>query len=183
MNMNSEQYVGWKTMTLKYEKITFMYPSNWKLVDNSISSPQNLGGCTYPGHDYIILTSPNNNHVNLQTGIDCIGDVIAKSFGSIPVKSLGENLFLDFEADSFEVNPTGPSFACLAPSTTADSWLSFNSKNIFPSEGNPSAPMNSFCFTPFTGSDFQSAPNLTVEQIESNVDFNDAKLIFESMTY
>ncbi len=180
----SGPYAGWKTAALTYEKISYLYPSNWTVDDQSVSLPKSKNSCVYPGIDKIYLTSPSKEQVVLQTGIDCIGDGGVTSFGSVPVNSLGQSLYLDFVAYS-QLSPSSPSFSCLAKNTDQQPSSYFDSKNVF-STG--STPANSFCYYPYmfytdVGGDITSPPAQTVSSIENSADFNTAKLIFESLKY
>ncbi|HUY53423.1 MAG TPA: hypothetical protein VMV24_02515 [Candidatus Dormibacteraeota bacterium] len=199
-------YAGWVSAELQYEKISYKYPSNWKLKDSSVSIPKSLGNCTYPGSDYVSLTSPNGDSVVLKTGVDCIGDGGSYILGSIPIKSLSSDVFLSFQNTVIgvqAVNPTQPSFACLEPNanTGNGSPLAFDSKNIFYGGGGDSnnKPVNEFCYYPSKFNENEgnsvntdSSNNISINysvisqpisSIENEQDFNTAKLIFESMAY
>ena len=181
-------YAGWRTETLQYEKITYQYPSNWTLTDQSAASTQS-SGCVYPGTDQVTLTSPSMEQVVLHTGTDCIGDGGALSFGSVPVNSLGQKLYVALENNSGSEPPapTYPTFACLAQTSSPNTPLDFTSRNIHFSGGESSPPANSFCYYPYDASSDASsgnaAPVESVSSIENSTDFATAKLIFESMKY
>ena len=57
-----DPYAGWKTGTLKYEKLSFKYPSNWNLVDSSVTGSQYQ---FQPGIDILKLISPTGSQINL----------------------------------------------------------------------------------------------------------------------
>ncbi len=190
VTQQSGPYTGWKTATLKYEKITYNYPANWNVKDLSFSSPKGKG-CIYPGSDEIYLTSPSNEQVAIRTGIDCIGDGSAAAFSSTTIKSLGQNLYLVLENNIGIVNPTAaqPSYACLARSTKPDTPMDFKSKNIFDS-GNGVSTLNYFCYYPYNLYGIQTStdpskkiPDETAASITNSKDYATAKLIFESMHY
>ncbi len=180
-------YAGWETATLQYEKITYKYPSDWT-VTNYSGGP----GCVTPGSDYIYLTSPSNEQVELRTGVSCIGDAGAVDYGTaIPISSLGQNLYIVFEnwAGDVSPGPTYPQFACLAMTSSPNTPLDFVSRNILINDTTISnrTTNDSFCYYPYN----QSAANTTntsppvesVSSIENSPDFTTAKLIFESMHY
>jgi hypothetical protein len=173
-------YTGWKSATLVYEKISYKYPSNWTLMDKSSSS----NDCVKPGSDLVYLTSPTNEQVVLQTGLNCIGDAGATTFGSDNMTTMGQSMFLVYENST---NPTGPSptspdWACLAPTANPSTPLAFETKNIQSTDND--SPVSSFCYYPYDYSSLTgTAPTESVSSIQSSNDFTTAKLIFESMTY
>jgi hypothetical protein len=177
-------YAGWKTATLKYEKISYNYPTNWIVKDDSIDVPKSQNGCAYPGHDVVTLVSPSGTQVAFNAGQDCFGGGNTKAFGSAPIKALGQDLYLVFEGDAPPAPPsTGPNSACLAPTANPETSFSFTSKNIF-HKGDGGPPVNSFCFFAYNPSNYAGAPpSLTVAQIENSADYATAKMIFESMHY
>lgn len=179
-------YAGWKTATLQYDKIMYQYPSSWTVTDKSVTY-----GCVTPGSDDIYLTSPSNEQIELRTGVSCIGDGGAVTFGSaIPVESLGQKLYIAFEdwAGEGSPGPTTPQFACLARTSSPNTPLDFVSKNIFLNDSSSSdkSTNSSFCYYPYNQLTVQSAdqlPTESVSSIENSTDFATAKLIFESMHY
>lgn len=179
-------YAGWKTGTLQYEQISYMYPANWSVKNQSVASPQSQDDCVYPGSDQITLTSPTNEQVMLQTGIDCIGDAGAQAFGAIPITSLGQSLYLALENYDIDgsPSPSSPQFACLAQSSTPTTPNDLSSKNIFESGDSGAPPANSFCYYPYDSTTVgANGPTESVSSIENSTDFAAAKLIFESMKY
>ncbi|MGZ6005770.1 MAG: hypothetical protein ACXWLH_06550 [Candidatus Saccharimonadales bacterium] len=181
-----DPYDGWKSATLQYERIDYKYPSDWKITDDSAASPKSAGGCTYPGHDLVTISSPSGTQVSINAGQDCFGDAETKAFGYLPIKSLGQNLYLVFEGSSGPIDaPTGPDSACIAQTTNPGSNFDLKSKNIFYNgEGSGSEPVNSFCYLPYDPKTVTAAPPAsTVSQIKATKDFNTAKLILESMHY
>jgi len=178
-------YAGWKTSTLQYERITYQYPSNWTVTDNSAASPKSQNGCTYPGHDLITLNSPSGTEVAFNAGQDCFGYPGDTSFGSVPIDSLGQKLYLAFEASNYDSTLTSPNYACLARSPSPNGQFDFKSRNIYDDPDSFSAPENSFCYIPYNPSNYQTTdpPSFTIAQIEATPDYNTAKLIFESMHY
>lgn len=174
------------TATLEYEKITYLCPSGWTMTNLYPEPPvtKSQAGCVYPGFDDIVLTSPTNETIGLITGKDCVGDGGSTPFESMPINSLGENIYLVLEG----VGPNGakatsPGFACLAQSSTPKSPLDFTSKNIFYAGLGSSQPLNSFCYYPNNVNSSSTPPTQTASSIEDSVDFSTAKSVFESMHY
>jgi hypothetical protein len=120
-----DPYAGWKTGTLKYEKITFKYPADWTLDDYSMpysppGSEVNPYSCLKPGEDKILLTSPYGSTVNMGVSkdegiIECGGGGFAGNFpDSITfaapesVKFAGSDIFIvyPYDLDVLGVNGT-----------------------------------------------------------------------------
>lgn len=173
-NTATNPYAGWKTGSLQYEKITYEYPGNWALSDNSQSASQveAQGGCTVSnGADDVTLTAPGGATVELSTGQECkAGLGYGPYAGFIPIKVLGKNYYLA------GADPTDPSHIVnmvVATNTSSDNLSFPASKNITGSD----SPVNVFSFTPADS----SGESLTA--LESDPSFTTAKLIFESMLY
>jgi hypothetical protein len=188
-----DPYAGWKTGTLKYEKISFKYPSNYTIKDESIAMPQSSDLCVYPGIDHITLTTPGGKLIKLDAGMSCFGDYSTFSFGSIPIKAFGQDMYLTFVGGGTAsvINnqiPTGPSGLCLTPNSShmgeIVSVFPFKSKNIF-INGGEGTGINSFCFYPYTSENLVNgiAPDLTTTKIQNSPDYKNAVLIFESLSY
>lgn len=173
----ADPYEGWKTSTLKYEKISFKYPSNWTLADKSEAYPKSAKGCTYPGHDLVTLTSPNQSTFNFNEGQACFGYIGDTNYGSVPVKSLGQDMFIGFlgYADTY-ISKDKPDAACLIATSDGAGRYDLKSKNIFFNDEESKPTSNMFCYSP------KGTPN-SAGEIKSSPDFATAKLIFESLSY
>lgn len=178
-----DPYTGWKSASLKYEKVAYKYPSDWTVTDKSASSPKGAG-CVYPGTDNVILTSPSNHQVELRTGLECNGGAGAKIFDTIPVASLGQNLHISLAASDLSGTPTDPTSACLYPTATQAGYPpNLKSKNLFVN-GSSDIPDDEFCYFPYLfNSRDGTPPQLSASEMENSADFTTAKLIFESMKY
>lgn len=165
-------YAGWKTSSLQYEKITYEYPANWTLSDNSQTASQveAEGGCAVsPGEDNVTLTSPSGATVGLITGLECrAGAGYGPYVGFIPIKVLGSNDYI-----AAAPNSTNIVNAIVAINNSTYGLKFPPSKNIF----GPDNPTDGFSFTPAD----TSGESLTA--LESDPSFTTAKLIFESMHY
>jgi hypothetical protein len=176
---SSDPYTGWTSASLKYEQLSYKYPSNWTLKDYSTSSPKSAGNCVYPGVDDAILISPSGSEVNLYAGFDCKGNAQVTSFGSVPISTMGQNDYLVYMGDNVGSDPTMPSYACLSPTSSAASNVTYSSKNIFETSGT-GTPNNFFCYSPYGTNSMHNQP---ISGIENSTDYSTAKLIFESMHY
>jgi Tfp pilus assembly protein PilV len=181
----TDPYAGWRTATLKYEQVSYRYPADWTVTDTSASTPKDdSNGCVYPGTDSVVLTSPSNHQISLRTGVDCLGGSGAKTFDSIPVISLGQNLYITLAAASLDSTPADPTSACLSPTATQAGYpTGIKSKNIF-FDGGFDVPGDDFCYWPYLfNSSGATPPQLTASQMKNSADFATAKLVFESMKY
>lgn len=177
-------YAGWNTATIKYEQISYKYPSTWTLSDSSTPSPKGSDGCVYPGQDKVVLTSPSSHRLEFDTGLLCIGGSGAKTFDSIPVMSLGKNLYITLAAPSEGSTTTNyATSGCLSTTTKQASYPTsdLKSKNIFVNGSSSEAPVNEFCYWTYLSN--TSPPQLSISEVEQSADFATAKLVFESMKY
>ena len=172
-----DPYAGWKTGTLKYEKLSFKYPSNWNLVDSSVTGSQYQ---FQPGIDSLKLISPTGSQIYLDAAGGKSGTT-AVVVDSTPITFLGGRDYLNARGD--RANADGPNALvydeCIGTTPTT-ALPDIKTKNITASVaaggaeiGDPARIM--FCFSPLS-------PN-TSESIKASVDFATAKLIFESMKY
>jgi len=172
-----DPYAGWKTGTLKYEKLSFKYPSNWNLVDNSVT------GSKYafqPGIDILKLISPTGSQIDLDAGGGSSGtsDVVVDS---TPITFLGGNDYLNaLTYPKAYADPSSLVYSECIGTTPTTALPDVKAKNVTASVaagsfeiGDPARLL--FCFSPMS-------PN-TSESIKSSADFATAKLIFESMKY
>jgi hypothetical protein len=172
-----DPYAGWKTGTLKYEKLSFKYPSNWNLVDNSVTGSKYA---VQPGIDILKLISPTGSQIFLEDAGGKSGTT-AVVVDSTPITFLGGRDYLN--ALGGGANADGPNALvydeCIGTTPTT-ALPDIKTKNITSSVaagayaiGDPARI--DFCFSPLS-------PN-TSESIKASVDFATAKLIFESMKY
>ena len=172
-----DPYAGWKTGTLKYEKLSFKYPSNWNLVDSSVTGSQYQ---FQPGIDSLKLISPTGSQIYLDAAGGKSGTT-AVVVDSTPITFLGGRDYLNALGD--RANADGPnalvSNECIGTTPTT-ALPDIKTKNITASVaaggtgiGDPARII--FCFSPLS-------PN-TSESIKASVDFATAKLIFESTSY
>ncbi len=64
-------YTGWKSYTLKYEKMTFKYPSDLTVQDTSMATT--AADNVTPGMDRVRLVGSGGFVLSIQTGLDGIG--------------------------------------------------------------------------------------------------------------
>ncbi len=165
-----------KSGSLKYEKISFFYPADWTIVDSSESFPKDGNSCTYPGHDKVTLTSPSGSKMDFNAGQACFGYKGDINYGSIPIKTLGQNLYLSFLGYiDPEISGNIPDAACLVQTADAESRF-FPSKNIFFNDAESKPTSNMICYTP-------KEKVTSADSIKQSIDYNAATRIIESMKY
>ena len=165
-----------KSGSLKYEKISFFYPADWTIVDSSESFPKDGNSCTYPGHDKVTLTSPSGSKMDFNAGQACFGYKGDINHGSIPIKTLGQNLYLSFLGYiDPEISGNIPDAACLVQTADAESRF-FPSKNIFFNDAESKPTSNMICYTP-------KEKVTSADSIKQSIDYNAATRIIESMKY
>jgi len=170
-----DPYAGWKTGTLKYEKISFKYPADWTLTEEHSS-------LQVDNADTTLLTSPSGNVLTLRTGIIAGGSPM-KTYASVPITFLGKPTQLQIQASSEELLVTGTPDQ---PTQAVVSGGSITAKNI-----TQVCNVNQVCKTDnyfsYNNGPIDSSNNKpvyeSVSSMEANPDFSKAKLIFESMHY
>lgn len=163
-------YAGWNTYTLKLEKITFHYPSSWKLKNMSDSN-----------NDFVILTGSNNFQMTIGAGA-AVSDAGFPFGGSYvvqadPITFLGKPGYIDLWTD--EGNTSTSIYSMWVSSSSTQAHDFFPSKNIKPNASNSYVVVLMDYQAP-------SATNFTNEPlsyVEADPNFKDAKLIISSMTY
>ena len=170
-----DPYAGWKTGTLKYEKITFKYPADWTLTDY----PPSL---QVDNADTTLLASPSGNVITLRTGIIAGGSPM-KTYASVPITFLGKPTQLKIQASSEGSLVTGTPDQ---PTGAAVSGGFIPAKNITQvcnvNQVCPTDDYFSYSNGPKDSSNNQPVYK-SVSSMENNPDFSKAKLIFESMHY
>jgi hypothetical protein len=170
-----DPYAGWKTGTLKYEKISFKYPTDWTLTEEHPS-------LQVDNADNTLLTSPSGNVITLRTGIIAGGSPM-KTYASVPITFLGKPTQLQIQASSEELLVTGTPDQ---PTQAVVSGGSTTAKNIT-QECNVNQVCGTGNYFSYNNGPIDSSNNQpvyeSVSSMEANPDFSKAKLIFESMHY
>lgn len=173
-------YAGWKTATLKYERLTFEYPPNWRLTNVSYAAGSNSVTCSNPGKDSASLVTPNNETLFLDTGSGC-QSLTARQIASVPVSVLGQTDYLSIADNDRSSSDNGqPTEACLSTSPTSFAPPLSRNVQIDPGFGVPA--VNDFCLTFHLLSNFVPV-HKTVAAVESDPSLATAKLVFESFRY
>lgn len=173
-------YAGWKTYTLKYEKLTFKYPSNWQVIDDSNGPNEN------PHTDNVDFKSPDSFNFNIIDGMKPGGDPRSLDSDSpISVTFAGQPMYLIFS------HPSMPKLTNQDPNSVGSMNLLTNPKDEY------SWPKDKNVFSTSTvnggGSNMSihawyqtsSGPKYfsSVQQAMNDSEYKNAKLVIESMNY
>jgi hypothetical protein len=182
----SNPYAGWKTYTLKYEKLTFKYPSDWTLSEylsstNASGSSQNT--------DKVDLSAPGvtkgNSTLSIEDGVNENNIPLSTSSllyaNPVNVKFIGNNNYLLFAKamhPGLDPNSLGCSVLVysLAKSSSDNAKLPV-AKNAIDNNGNNNLYIVA-CETPG-----QTFTTTTVNQAIKDPVLQTNKLIIESMHY
>jgi hypothetical protein len=163
-------YAGWSTYTLKQEDITFKYPSTWALKDMSDSND-----------DYEILSGSNDFQMTVGAGA-AVSAVNAPEGGDTVVQAdsvtfAGQPAFLDLWTDEGAGSNSIYSIWLSQSSTQAGDF--FPSKNITFNAPN-SRVVALIDYNAPNAAHFTNEP---LSYVENDINYKDAKLIIDSMSY
>lgn len=179
-------YKGWKSASLKYEKMSFKYPNTWQISDTS-QDEVGTGGTATPGADDVTLTSPTGLYVSImsgQAGVDTNGSLIGLST-SRPINTLGGSYFLVYYTHKAQ-STTEARGACINKTASSTGGPSIASKNIQLAgiaSGAAISAANLICIGYPAPNSTSPVPVKPVSAFEQDASYNDAKLILESLTY
>jgi hypothetical protein len=180
-----DPYKGWKTYTLKYEKLTFMYPPSWS-IDDTTDWIGPTGVINNPGLDGLAVNGPDSFQISIEAGtpIDSV------TLGGVPtVRGADKLTFL--EGDSYVVytsfspsnNTIDLTYLNASPANTAPQYIS---KHIMPrAMANGATHGNLVISFGYTGSPNGEDVSKHQSVVEARQDPNYAatKSIIESMHY
>lgn len=173
-------YIGWNSATLKYEKLSFQYPPNWTLKNTSYIAGSPNVSCVNPGTDNATLAISSYESMILQTGSACSA-TSATQVASLPITVLGNKYFISILDNDLSSTDNGlPTEACL--STSSSSLSGLPSKNIFIDPADSGSPIDFFCYLNQPVNNATPVHKATAV-MESDSNFNKAKLVFESLKY
>jgi len=163
-----DPYAGWKSYTLQYEKLSFLYPNSWKF-SNSTSADG----------DDISLTSPGGLTVFIITGAHPPVDHSANDeISSEAIKFVGKPALLSLWASEQNNDKTQAASAILTD-TNGKQFNALNSPKDTQA-GNSLIDIE-IGFGQSTGDN--NPKTVSVSSLSSSSDYTDAKLIIQSMTY
>lgn len=178
-NQPADPYAGWQSATLKYEKASFKYPSNW-----TVSTGNAPGGSgTTTGTDYAKLVSPTGLNIRINAGMirtDAGGPYSGTLLSTIPIATLGGSYYLGFDAKAQPSASAATALTTAGVGVTQDNKSSWpESKNIVSTSGAPVFDFISLAY-------FDAAGNVVPKPIsvyQSDSSYNDALLIIKSLSY
>jgi len=185
----NDVYAGWKSYSLKYEKLSFKYPAAWTAQD--ITGDPGLT----PNTDSVILSAKDGFSLSIDDGWDGSGDPL-----NLAIKSTISVKFLDSTDYFVFTNPkvtqaNGPSVpdttkidnAILMTNPSAQ-YSQNNTKNYFPQDknvqANPGINNGGTTMLISAGYDAKDTKTFTnVDQAKADPEFKNAILVLESMKY
>ena len=166
---------GWKSYTLKYEKLTFKYPVSFKLTDESSTFEM-----VDTGTDKVTLTSNSGLVMHINTGVTGIGGACGNCsvVYTEPITLAGKAMHLNF-VDNADLGSAGQMEAVDVATTSDDLFGGFDDKNIKVVDDGTKAAM--FVYFDYQGKDGQAPTALAT--FKNSADLNNGKLIIQSMHY
>ena len=160
-------YASWKTYKTKYEKLSFKYPDQWTLEDNS--QPTKGDSIELSNNDFVI-----HMELGAYPGIDWGGNKIYEE----PISFIGKSAKLIFATD---LERTDKDF--VATIILQGGEAQTNTKNVSIPSGGQSDKGNinlSIWFGPIDVSNTITKP---LKEVLADKNYSDAKLIIQSMAY
>lgn len=183
----ADPYKDWKSASLKYEKMSFKYPSTWQITNTS-KGEAGTGGTAMPGSDSAILISPTGLQVSVQTGevgFNSSGLLIGLPTSN-PVNTLGGKYYLVYYTNKSQ-STTEVRGACLSKEAAVSNDMpNIASKNITVagmSDGSAVSTANLICIDYPAPNSTSPVPVKPISAFEQDASYNDAKHIIESLTY
>lgn len=178
-------YSGWKTYTLKNEKLTFRYPPTW--TTGYLSSATGIDNANFKSNDGFSfgvgagLTL--NPAVEQPTSTSCSATYSGtkKIITTEPVKLTGQNVYIIYlsEYSCLDSAQTRITDAKVVPDA-ADQWSELKARfaKDTANDGNNGTPTLDIRMTYDI-----SGPTLTAQNVLNDKEYKNAKLVIESMTY
>lgn len=162
-------YSGWKTYTLKYEKLSFKFPSTWKIVSTS-----NLNNA-----DSVQFSSPDGFNFSIADGVAAPGGGTLKIISSEPVNLAGQQTYIDYIAAEPQYDPSQTKVATAVVVSNPTNELSRPvDKNVLSTSGSAGDFFN-------ITMNYNAALNkyLTAQSVQTDPEYKNAILVIQSMAY
>jgi hypothetical protein len=169
---------GWKSVDLKYEKLNFKHPANWKLSENPVAN--GVTNNVKPGSDNITITSPSGLRVIIDTGVTGGSSDFDQVLSSSPITTLGNSYYLDFYSNTASDQNIAQG-ACVGTTATNNPAYPY-SKNVSAASKSGGKPFDVICID-YAQDSMGYIPRKTVAAFQSDPYFNEAKTIIESLSY
>lgn len=173
----TDPYAGWLSASLKYEKVSFKYPSTWKLTNTS--TPHSESDAVTPGYDKATLVSPTGLTLTVSTGVYGIGGGPYGNhvFTTTPITTLGGSYYLGFGTYQDDSNLVSKGTVGTKQDKTASMPLS---KNISVTSSD-TRPFNAISMAYYDAAG--NAIEKQVSDFQNDASYNDTLLIIKSLTY
>lgn len=165
-----DPYAGWNTYTLKQEKLTFRYPSNWTLKDMSDSN-----------NDFETLSGTNNFQMTVGAGAGVASVTLPFGGATVvqadPITFAGQSGFIDLWTDEGSGSNSVYSMWLSQSSSQVSSF--FPSKHITQNASNSSV----VALMDYKAPNDTNFTNEPLSYVVNDTNFKDAKLLIQSMHY
>lgn len=164
----SSPYAGWKTYTLKKEKLSFQYPASWQLKDTSDSENDNV---TLTGTNGFVMTIGAGAAVSaVNVGSGPIGQATVVTFA-------GRTAYLDDIITGGA--KTRPVYEITMSRTASAASDFFATKNIAFNAANSRILVK----MDYWGANDDTSRTEPLSYVQNDVNFKNAKLVVDSMSY
>lgn len=170
-----DQYAGWKSTTMKYEKLSFKYPASYSIDVVSTPAEPHEG---LPS-DRVSLVGLNKFNIAMQTGMWGVGGGCEKCkvVYSEPITVFGKTYHLNYVSDTGSEASVGR----IILANDADNSMDFlKAKTILNGDGSPSLMSFTVSYQP-NGTDTTVTKSLTFLKNDEQV--KQAKLVLQSLNY
>jgi len=165
---------GWKSFTLKYEKLSFLYPPSWRIQDSTNDTTE---------LDGLVIIGPNAFQINIEAG----RPIAAQATGRIPVLGADRLTFLGKDAYAvYAATPLADTIvnAAYLNASPADMAPFYTSKHIMPYAAARGLVGNIGISFGYAG-EYAGGVDMyqSLSQAQHDPNFSIAKTIIESMHY
>ena len=169
-NGSTKEAASLSAKYLSNEKISLKYPSNWNETNDAASAAT----------DGIVLTSPTDMLVSIDTGAASEQNIFSNVLASVPIQTLGSTYYLDFYNNHVQTGGLAQG-ACVAshPDTTATYPLS---RNITTASDGSANPVNKICIS-YPSDESGSTIENPVSAFQADPSYKDALSIIKSLSY
>ncbi|HLC91429.1 MAG TPA: hypothetical protein VJC09_00055 [Candidatus Saccharimonadales bacterium] len=165
---SANPYSGWKTYTLKYDKLTFKYPADWYIT----ASNNNYDT------DFIEFTSPGDFHLSIADGQGHLGGDGLAFITSVPVLFAGQSVYIAyFGGFSKTTKDNRYVQSAIVVSDTSSQWSRPTNKNAMRKDEYGGKNITILM------SHDSSVKKLTAETVKNDAEYKTAKFVIESMHY
>jgi|SRR5665213_806896 len=163
------QYAGWQSYTLQYDKLTFKYPANWTVKTTSSNNAT----------DFIQFSTPDSFNFSIQDGEGSLGGDGVKIISTQPVSFAGQSVYIAYLGDFPQNDPTQTKVVSASVvSDPASMWSRPTDKNAVANNG-----MGGHSISILMSYNSATNKTLTAQTVQSDPEYINSKLVVESMSY